>query len=88
MIVHLNSLDEDQFGFRKEKGSREQLLSLRLIESSRLRVEKQTFIAFVDLEKAFDNVSWPKLFDVLKNKGIKYKDRRCAANAATNQFTT
>ena len=70
------SLDEDQFGFREEGGTREALLSLRLIQNGRLRVGKPNFIAFFDLEKAFDKVSWPKLFDILKNKGIKYKDRR------------
>ena len=52
-----SSLDEDQFGFRKERGTRESLISLRLIQSGRLRVEKPTFIASVDLEEAFDNVS-------------------------------
>ena len=71
-----SSLGEDQFGFRKERGTREALLSLRLIQSVRPRVGKPTLIAFVVLAKAFDNVSWPKLFDILKNKGIKYKDRR------------
>ena len=48
-----SSLDEDQFDFRKERGTREALLSLQLIQSSRLRVGKPTFIAFVDLEKHF-----------------------------------
>ena len=67
------SLDEDQFGFRKEMGTREALLSLRLIQSGRLRAGKPISIAFVDLEKAFDNVSWPKLFEVLQNTGIKYQ---------------
>ena len=37
-----------------------------MIQSGRLQVGKSTFIAFVDIEKAFDNVSWPKLFDILK----------------------
>ena len=52
-----SSLGEDQFGFRKERGTREALLSLRLIQSVRPRVGKPTLIAFVVLAKAFDNVS-------------------------------
>ena len=46
---------------------------------------KPTFIAFVDLEKAFDNVSWPKLFDILKSKGIKYKDIRIISSLYRDQ---
>ena len=46
------SLGEDQFGFREERGTREALLSLRLIQNGRLGVGKPTFIASVDLEKA------------------------------------
>ena len=48
---------------------------------------KPTFIAFVDLKKAFDNVSWPKLFDILKNKGIKYKDKRIISSLYRDQKT-
>ena len=44
-----------------------------------------TIIAFVDLEKAFDNVSWPKLFDITKNKGIKYKDRKIISSLYRDQ---
>ena len=68
-------LNKDQFSSRKERGTREALLLLRLIQSGRPRVGKPTLIAFVNLEKAFDNVSWFKLLDILKNKEIKYKDR-------------
>ena len=40
---------------------------------------------FVDFKKAFDNVSWPKLFKKLKNKGIKYKDRRIIGSLYQDQ---
>ena len=39
-----SSLDEDQFGFMKERGTREALFPLRLIQSGRLRVGKPTFL--------------------------------------------
>ena len=52
-----SSLDKDQFGFKKERGTREALISLRLIQKGKLRIGKPTFIAFVDLERRFDNVS-------------------------------
>ncbi|HCF9438095.1 TPA: reverse transcriptase family protein, partial [Pseudomonas aeruginosa] len=65
-------LGEDQFGFRRNVGTREAILTLRLILEDRLRKGKPTFLAFVDLEKAFDNVDWNKLFQVLKQAGVKY----------------
>jgi hypothetical protein len=40
-----------------------------------IRCNKETFITFVDLKKAFENVQWKKLFEILKRVGIKY-DRK------------
>lgn len=68
-------LINDQFGFRKGRGTREAILSLTLVLDKRLRKNKDTFIAFVDLEKAFDKVEWCQLFQMLR-AGIKYRDRR------------
>lgn len=45
--------DNDQFGFRKDKGTREAIIvQIQLLER-RIDVNKATFIAFADLEKAF-----------------------------------
>lgn len=49
--------DEDQFGFRKGRGTREAILALRQILERRLEVNKDTFATFIDLEKAFDKVN-------------------------------
>jgi hypothetical protein len=68
-------LTEDQFGFRKGRGTREAILGLRLIIEKRLRKDQDTFIAFIDLEKAFDKVDWKQLF-LMRDVGVKYKDRR------------
>jgi hypothetical protein len=69
-------LTEDQFGFRKGRGTREAILGLRLIIEKRLRKDHDTFIAFIDLEKAFDKVDWKQLFFMMRDVGVKYKDRR------------
>ena len=78
-------LEDDQFGFRRNRGTREAILSLKLIIEERMRVGKSTCIAFVDLEKAFDNVEWNKMFDILKKTGLKYKDRRVIYNLYIDQ---
>jgi hypothetical protein len=40
---------EDQFGFRKNMGTREAILALRIIIEIRIRKDKPTYIAFVDI---------------------------------------
>jgi len=69
-------LSEDQFGFRKNVGIREAILALRIIIDKRIRKDKPTYIAIVDIEKAFDNVNWAIMFKILKRAGIEYTERR------------
>ena len=78
-------LDEDQFSLRKERGTREALLSLWLIQNGKLGAGKPNFITFVDLKKAFDKVSWLQLFEVLKNREIKYKDKKILLALCTRE---
>ena len=44
-----------------------------------------TFIAFVDLEKAFDNVDWNSMFRILKEIGVLYNDRKIVHSLYINQ---
>ena len=78
-------LGEDQFGFRKNRGTREAILALRLIMESRYKKGKDTYMAFVDIEKAFDNVKWNKMFEILKETGIKFNERRTILNLYKGQ---
>ena len=50
-----------------------------------LKKGKDTYIAFVDAEKAFDNVKWKKMFEILKTLGVTYNDRRAIYNIYKNQ---
>lgn len=34
-------------------------------------------MAFVDLEKSFDNTNWKILFDIMENVGIDSRERNC-----------
>uniref|UniRef100_A0A8D8YV05 Craniofacial development protein 2 n=1 Tax=Cacopsylla melanoneura TaxID=428564 RepID=A0A8D8YV05_9HEMI len=78
-------LEEDQFGFRNGKGTREAILSLRLLIDESLRINKPLFIAFVDLQKAFDNVNWNLMLKILKDIEINFKDRRVIHSLYKNQ---
>jgi len=51
-------LKNDQYGFRRQKDAREAFLGLRVLIEKQIDRNKVTYLAFVDLEKAFDNVNW------------------------------
>jgi len=67
-------LDEDQFGFRTGRGTREVMLTLRQI-LQRIEMDRKTYVAFIDLEKAFDKVNWQLLFENLKKSGIDWREK-------------
>lgn len=69
-----NNIDDDQFGFRPGKGTR--LLALRILLERIMDMNRSTYIAFVDIEKAFDNVKWKTLFKTMSQIGIDWRDRR------------
>ncbi|KAI5717312.1 hypothetical protein M8J77_003669 [Diaphorina citri] len=80
-------LSDDQFGFRTGKGTREAILALRQILERRIAVNKPTYATFIDLEKAFDKINWKLLFQILKDKGINWRDRRVIFNLYKTQTT-
>ncbi|XP_025406672.1 uncharacterized protein LOC112680706 [Sipha flava] len=47
-----------------------------MIMEKMYRVIKPMYITFIDLEKAFDNVNWEILFNIMKTINIDFKDRR------------
>uniref|UniRef100_A0A2S2QSL5 LINE-1 reverse transcriptase n=1 Tax=Sipha flava TaxID=143950 RepID=A0A2S2QSL5_9HEMI len=69
-------LDKDQFGFRQGIGIREEILAIRVLTERRLNVNRNTFITFIDLEKAFDTVNWALLMSSMMKTRIDWRDRR------------
>lgn len=54
----------------EEKKVREKtILALRQVIVKQNTIEKTTFIAFVNIEKEFDNVKWIKMFNILEKGG-------------------
>src|SRR6218665_95370 len=69
-------LGEDQFGFRKGRGTRDAIGALRMMAERSLESKQEVYICFVDYEKAFDRVDWKKLINILRWMGVDWRDRR------------
>ena len=54
-------LGEDQFGFRRGKGTRDATGMLRIISERTLEVDEELCVCFIDWQKAFDRLNWTKL---------------------------
>ena len=58
-------------GFRKGRGSRDQIANIRwIIKKKKKERELQKNICFIDYAKAFDCVGYNKLWKILKEMGI------------------
>jgi hypothetical protein len=56
---------EDQFGFSREKGTRDAIGMLRIISELTLDIDEELCACFIDWQKAFDLVNWTKLMQIL-----------------------
>lgn len=52
------------------------LYNIRQYNQKQLELDKDTLIAFADLEKAFDKVSCQNVFQILQQIGVDFKDRQ------------
>ena len=67
-----HELPDIQAGFRKGRGTRDQIANIRwLIEKAR-ELQKSTYICFIDYAKAFDWVDTNKMWKILKVMRITY----------------
>ena len=63
-------LPDVQAGFRKGRGTRDQIDSIRWITKKAREFQKNIYFCFVDYTKAFDCVDHDKLWKILKEMGI------------------
>ena len=63
-------LPDVQAGFRKGRGTRDQIASIRWITEKAREFQKNIYFCFIDYAKAFDCVDHNKLWKILKEMGI------------------
>ena len=63
-------LPDAQAGFRKGRGIRDQIVSIRWITKKQESSRKKIYFCFIDYAKAFDCVDHNKLWKILKQMGI------------------
>ena len=59
-----------QAGFRKGRGTRDQIANIRWIIEKAREFQKSIYFCFIDYSKAFDCVDHNKLWKILKEMGI------------------
>ena len=63
-------LPDVQDGFRKGRGTRDQIANIRWITEKAREFQKNIYFCFIDYTKAFDHVDHHKLWKILKDMGI------------------
>ena len=65
-----HELPDVQAGFRKGRGTRDQIANIRWIMEKAREFQKNVYFCFIDYAKAFDCVDQEKLWTILKEMGI------------------
>ena len=65
-------LPDIQAGFRKGRGTRDQIANIRWIIEKATEFQKNIYFCFIDCAKAFDCVDHNKLWKILKEMGIPH----------------
>ena len=65
-----HELPDVQAGFRKGRGTRDQIVNIRWIMEKAREFQKDIYFCFIDSAKAFDCVDHNKLWKILKEMGI------------------
>ena len=63
-------LADVQAGFRKGRGTRDQIANIHWIIKKAREFQKNIYVSFIDYTKAFDCVDHNKLWKILKEMGI------------------
>ena len=70
----------EQFGPRKNKGTRTAIFVMRTLAERSIEVQKDIFAIFIDYEKAFDKVKHEEIMKNLRTLQVDDKDLRLLRN--------
>ena len=70
VVRERNLVAEEQGGFRKGRGCRDQLLTLLLLVQVKAVAKRGMLAGFIDFKKAYDRVDRGKLWGCLEKMGI------------------
>ncbi len=75
LISHIaeESLPESQCGFRKDRGTVDMIFTTRQLQEKCREQNKNLFMAFIDLSKAFDTISRETMWEILRKCGCPPK---------------
>ena len=66
-------LSEEQAGFRKDRSTIHQILTLRLLAEKAKRQGRKIYNCFIDFQKAFDTIKHKVIWAALKSYGVETK---------------
>ena len=83
-----HELPDVQTGFRKGKGTKDQIANFHWIIENAGEFQKNLYFCFIDYAKAFDCADHNKLWKILKEMGITDHLTRLLRNLYADQLAT